>query len=119
MLDLLTWWAIRLLFWLSEGVQSEEEMVSMNGRGHSAYVREGHVVVEYYHFGEDVDYEYATELIFEGENIAQLASSLEIKSLDSEEIVETIAANFETMWNFKRHVEERHVIFKEEVDFWP
>jgi hypothetical protein len=94
--------------------------VTLRERGHSAYMRGGELVVEWYDFGEDAPYESANLIIFDTAGRAALARSLGLaEGADDAALLDCIQARFPSWFEVKSFALREGVAFRSEVDFMP
>ena len=87
-----------------------------------AYIKnDGSMIVEFYHFGEDVAYEYADELTFSVK--AQIALATALGSSEtapkSQALLDIIAQRFTSCGEVERFAQDHNVPFNKFVDMRP
>ena len=91
-----------------------------NERGQIFSVEGDEVVVEYYHFGEDVAYEYAAQLRFDGSGQAQMAAALDLPATTKpEELSTTLQTRFRTYDRVRDFADANGVAYRAHTDFQP
>lgn len=91
-----------------------------NERGHSFTVEGAEVVVEYYHFGEDVAYEYAAQLRFDSSGQAQMVTALDLPSTTNPQELSAILKNhFRTYDCVRDYADANGVDYDVKTDFQP
>jgi hypothetical protein len=94
--------------------------VSLQEKGHSAYVRDGILTVEWYDFGEDAPYESANLIHFDPAPRAALAQSLGLdEDAADPALLECIQARFPSWFEAKSFAQREGIAFGSEVDFMP
>ena len=94
--------------------------VTLRENGHSAYVREDGLVIEWYDFGEDAPYESANMIVFDAAARAALAQSLGLaEDADDSALLACIERSFPSWFEAKSFAEREGIAFTSEVDFMP
>ena len=89
-------------------------------RGHIFTVEGAEVVVEYYHFGEDVAYEYAEQLRFDDAGQAQMTSALDLPAKTKPEELSAVLRNrFGTYDGIRAYADAKGVAYQAQTDFQP
>ena len=89
-------------------------------RGHTFTVEGAAVVVEYYHFGEDVAYEYAEQLRFDDAGQAQMSSAIDLPATTKPEELSAVLKNrFGTYDGVRAYAEPKGVAYQAQTDFQP
>lgn len=87
---------------------------------HVAYARGSDLIVEWYDFGGDADYEFASLLVFDRPAQNQLlAATNETDDLSPDETASRIASHFPSYFAVKDFAVKHNVPFKTETDFQP
>jgi hypothetical protein len=96
------------------------DRVMLREKGHSAYLREGALVIEWYDFGDDAPYESANMIVFDAAARAALARSLGLAG-DAEDstLLTCIERSFPSWFEAKSFAQREAIAFKSEVDFMP
>ena len=91
-----------------------------NERGQIFSVEGAEVVVEYYHFGEDVAYEYAAQLRFDNSGQAQMKVALDLPSSTTpQELSATLKSRFKTYDAVRDFADANGVAYQRQTDFQP
>ena len=89
-------------------------------RGHTFTVEGAEVVVEYYHFGEDVAYEYAEQLRFDAAGQAQITSVLDLPATTKPEELSAVLKNrFRTYDSVREYADAKGIAYERQTDFQP
>ena len=89
-------------------------------RGHTFIVEGAEVVVEYYHFGEGVAYEYAEQLRFDDGGQAQMSSALDLPATTKPEELSAVLKNrFGTYDSVRAYADAEGVAYQAQTDFQP
>jgi hypothetical protein len=91
-----------------------------NQRGQIFTAEDGVVVVEWYHFGEDVAYEYADQLLFDQAGQGQIAAVLGIIDMPTPEALKDILKERFGSYQAVRDFADGNTIpYKVKTDMWP
>jgi len=88
---------------------------------HTAYFKDGRLVVKWYDFGDHAPYESANLLYFAApaqgllENLLRPGS----ETLEGLALLQAIADRFDSYWEVRTFAEANAIAFEQEVDFWP
>ncbi len=94
--------------------------VTLREKGHSAYIRDGVLTVEWYDFGDDAPYESANMIVFDAGSRAALARSLGLaEDAADPALLECIRQRFPSWFEVKSFALREGVAFTSEVDFMP
>jgi hypothetical protein len=89
-------------------------------RGHTFTVKDGVIVVEYYHFGEDVAYEFAEEVRLAQTGQEQMAKLLGLTDIiDSQALAQVLKEKFVTYYAVRDFADENGVAYEHSRDLWP
>ena len=96
------------------------DRVTLQQKGHSAYVRKDDLIIEWYDFGDDAPYESAYLIVFDAPGRAALARSLGLaEDADDAALLTRIARSFPSWFEAKSFAQREGVPFRSEVDFMP
>ena len=76
----------------------------------------GELVVTWYHHGEDADYEFAKELVFDQGGMAALRGA---PAGDAAELVTVLAGRFRSYWQVRDHADAHGIPYTMRTDWWP
>ena len=97
-----------------------DDELEKNERGQIFTVEGDEVVVEYYHFGEDVAYEYAAQLRFDGWGQKQMAAALDLSATTKPvELSATLQTHFRTYDRVRDFADANGVAYRAHTDFQP
>ena len=93
---------------------------SDGSRGQIFSAEDGEVVAEFYHFGEDADYEFAVQVRFDAVGQAQLAGLLGLESApEPEALAALLKARFVTYYAVRDFADKNGVPYTHQRDFQP
>lgn len=99
-----------LTFWIGKRLGSHSAKLDGSGR----------IPVEWYNFGEDVAYEYVSQITFERADQLRLAEALDMPiGSSSEVILGALAARFSYYFDIQAFVDARGVPYTKSTDFNP
>lgn len=91
-----------------------------NERGQIFTVEGAEVVVEYYHFGEDVAYEYAVQLRFDDSGQTQMKVALDLPATTKpQELAAMLKSRFKTYDAVHDFADANCVAYQRQTDFQP
>lgn len=89
-------------------------------RGQTFTVEDGVVVVEYYHFGKDVLYEFAEQIRLDEIGQRQMASTLGFADIiDPHVLTQLLKEKFVTYYAVRDFADRNGVEYKHGRDLWP
>lgn len=104
----------------TSGSDSSASKAPKPNKGHTFVVEDGSVVADYYHFGPDVDYEFAEQIRFDAGSQERLAELLGLgQPVSPEAIAEALRALFGTYYATRDFADENGVSYEARRDMWP
>lgn len=89
-------------------------------RGQIFTVEGGVIVVEWYHFGEDVAYEYADQLLFDHVGQTQISAALGIVDApEPEALKDALKGRFGSYQAVREFADANAVSYEAKTDMWP
>ena len=93
---------------------------SNSNKGHTFIVEDGAVVADYYHFGADVDYEFAVQIRFGPDAQERLAELLGLgQRVSPDALAEALRDRFGTYYVTRDFADENGIGYEERRDMWP
>ena len=91
-----------------------------NARGQSAYQRGMDLVAEWYDFGEDVIYEFASMVVLGPADQRGLEAAMNIAETSGPEaLASIITERFRTWFEFRDFLQANQIGHRQERDLWP
>lgn len=89
-------------------------------KGHTFVVDNGIVVADYYHFGEDVDYEFAVQIRFDQPAQDRMAELLELtRPVSPLALAEALRDRFGSYYATRDFADENGISYEARRDMWP
>ncbi len=100
------------------GAADQLDVVLGRGAGsHSAKINPaGELVVTWYHHGEDADYEFAKELVFDENGMVALRGA---PAGDDADLLRMLAGRFRSYWQVRDHADAHGIPYTMRTDWWP
>jgi hypothetical protein len=93
---------------------------SNSNKGHTFIVEDGAVVADYYHFGADVDYEFAVQIRFGPDAQERLAELLVLaQQVSPDALAEALRDRFGTYYATRDFADENGISYEARRDMWP
>lgn len=110
------------LFGFSQAPGSEvsTRAPSNSNKGHTFIVEDGVVVADYYHFGADVDYEFAVQIRFGPDAQERLADLLVLaQPVSPDALAEALRDRFGSYYATRDFADENGISYEALRDMWP